>query len=237
MRRAIAMSIDRRRLSVGITNGQYAVAESDQPKFSWAFDRSVRLPAFDPTRADRLLDQFGWRRGRDGVRRRNGVSLSITFTTFPEGDTAVRTAEYVQQMLRERGMDVSVKKVTLAQFYLPASAGGLLMSGRYDMAYMVWRTGADPDDSDIVTCRGVANYAGYCNPALDALEARALDTGDTRLRQSLYSDIQRTLANDVPYDFLYAPTYGFAVQKQVSGFRPTPFSPTWNSYEWRKQSE
>jgi len=234
MRRALTMAIDRSRLSRGITGGQYAVTNSDQPPFSWAYDRSARLPGFDPSKADRALDALGWRRGRDGLRRRNGVPLSFTFTTFPEGDTAVRTAEYVQQMLRERGIDVAVKKITLAQFYLPASAGGLLLSGRFDLAYITWRTGLDPDDSDIVTCHGVANYAGFCDAKLDELELKALSDLDTARRRDAYIAIQRRLAAEIPYDFLYAPRYSFAVQNGVRGFAPTPYSPTWNAREWSK---
>ncbi len=232
MRRAIAMAIDRDRLSRGITGGQYPVVNSDQPTFSWAFDRAAALPGFDPVKADRALDALGWRRGRNGMRERRGRALDLTFTTFPEGDTAVRTAEYVQAMLHDRGIDVTVKKISLAQFYLPASAGGLLLSGRFDMAYMVWRAGVDPDDADLVTCRGIANYAGFCDARLDALEARALGALGERARRASYVAIQRALAAQVPYDFLYAPRYGFAVRSRLHGFAPTAFSPTWNAYDW-----
>jgi peptide/nickel transport system substrate-binding protein len=235
MRFAVAMSIDRRRLSAAITGGQYPVAQSDQPPFSWAHDPSARLPAFDPARADALFDALGWRRGADGLRRKNGRVLSLTLTTFPEGDTAVRTAEYVQEMLRNRGIDAAVKKVTVAQFYLPASQHGLLLSGNYDLAYMVWRAGPDPDDSDLVTCRGEANYAGICDGRLDGLERQALTVLDMRARRALYFAIQERLAELLPYDFLYAPTYGYAVQRNVRGFSPSPYSPTWNAYAWSKQ--
>ena len=234
MRRAIVMSIDRARLSRGITGGQYPVTNSDQPPFSWAYDASAQLPAFRPAGADRELDALGWRRGRDGIRRRDGKTLAITFTTFPESDTAVRTAEYVQQMLHDRGIDVAVKKISLAQFYLPSTAGGLLLAGRFDMAYMSWRTGVDPDDSDMMTCKGSANYAGYCEAGLERLEAQALATQDRGARRRAYGAVQHLLAAAVPYDFLYAPRYGFAVSKRVLGFDPTPYSPTWNAFAWSK---
>jgi peptide/nickel transport system substrate-binding protein len=232
MRRAVAMAIDRHRLSDGITRGQYPVTDSDQPVFSWAYDATARLPASDAASADRTFDALGWTRGPDGVRRKNGEPLTIDFVTFPEGDTAVRTAEYVQAMLRERGINVDVKKVSLSQFYLPKTEGGLLLSGTFDMAYIAWRTGADPDDSNIVTCGGVSNYAGYCNATVDALEAQALTATSLPVRKRLYSLIQHSLATDVPYDFLYAPKYGFAEQPGLTGLRPSPFSPTWNSWEW-----
>lgn len=234
MRRAIALAIDRPRLSRDITHGQYPVTDSDQATFSWAYDSSVRQPSFQPDAADKKLDRLGWRRGPDGMRRKNGVLLSMVFATFPEGDTAVRTAIFVQEMLRERGIAVSVKKVTVAQFYLPKSEGGLLMSGGFDLAYLAWRTGEDPDDSDLVTCRGNANFSGYCKPGVDALESRALTSTDRSERKGLYTQVQRQMAADVPYLFLYAPTYGFAVSDRMHGLMPTPYSPTWNAYSWSK---
>jgi peptide/nickel transport system substrate-binding protein len=222
-------------MSRDITHGQYPVTDSDQPPFTWAYAASVRQPRFSPVAADAALDALGWRRGPDGMRRKDGVPLSLVFATFPEGDTAVRTSLYVQELLRQRGITVSVKKVTVAQFYLPKSAGGLLMSGRYDLAYLAWRTGEDPDDSDLVTCRGIANFAGYCDSRVDALEARALATLDTMQRRALYRAVQMRLSLDLPYLYLYAPTYGFAVRDRLRGLAPTPFSPTWNAYEWSKQ--
>jgi peptide/nickel transport system substrate-binding protein len=235
MRRAVAMSIERSRMSIGITRGQYPVTDSDQPQFSWAYDPSARLPQFDPQAADRMLDALGWPRGPDGMRHnRSGSPLALVFVTFPEGDTAVRTAEYAQAMLRNRGIAVEVKKISLAQFYLPKSEGGLLLTGTYDMAYIAWRTGADPDDSGIVTCRGVANYAGYCSAVVDALEERALVGTSQRDRKALYSQIQHIVARDVPYDYLYAPRYGYATQPSLSGLRPSPFSATWNAWQWVK---
>ena len=65
MRRAIAMSIDRREISQKITLGIYPVTDMIQPRFSWAFDPTVREPGYDAARADRLFDEAGWRRGSD----------------------------------------------------------------------------------------------------------------------------------------------------------------------------
>jgi peptide/nickel transport system substrate-binding protein len=235
MRRAIAMAIDRGRLSRDITHGQYPVTDSDQPPFSWAYDPSVSEPRFDPRAADAALDALGWRRGPDGMRRKDGAPLQIVFATFPEGDTAVRTSVFVQAMLRDRGIDVTVKRVTVAQFYLPKSEGGLLLSGGFDLAYLAWRTGDDPDDSDLVTCSGASNFAGFCDRRIDALETSALSESSIAARKPLYDRIQALLAVDLPYLFLYAPTYGFAVRDDMGGLDPTPYSPTWNAYEWTKR--
>lgn len=236
MREAIAKSIDRATLSRDITHGQYPVTDVDQPTYSWAYDDKAKEPGFDPTAADTVLDSLGWKRGADGMRRKDGRPLSVVFATFPEGDTAVRTSIMVQAMLRQRGIDVSVKKVTVAQFYLPKSQGGLLLSGNYDLAYLAWRSGEDPDDSDLVTCKGISNFAGFCDQVIDADETKALATPDRTKRTAYYHDVQERMARDLPYLFLYAPTYGFAVRDDMSGLHPTPFSPTWNAADWVKRS-
>jgi peptide/nickel transport system substrate-binding protein len=235
MRRAFVQSIDRQRLSSALTRGQYRVTDSGQPVFSWAYDPSARMPAFDPIAADRALDALGWRRGPSGVRERDHRPLEIGLVVFPEGETAVRTAVYVQQMLAARGIVANIKRVSLARFYLPKEAGGVLLSGDFDVAYVAWRTGEDPDDGDFVTCAGVTNYAGYCNAEVDALEARALTTPTRSERARLYGQVQHILARDVPYAYLYAPTYGYGVRDGVAGFAPTPFSPISNAWRWQRR--
>ena len=235
MRRAIVQSIDRSRLSSAITQGQYRVTDSGQPAFSWAYDPSARMPAFDPNAADRALDSLGWHRAAGGMRERGGRPLAITLMVFPEGETAVRTVVYVQQMLAARGIAADIKKVSLARFYLPKAAGGALLGGDFDLAYVAWRAGEDSDDSAFVTCAGVTNYAGYCDASVDALEARALTTFEQTQRAQLYDQVQRILARDVPYAYLYAPTYGYGVRDGVEGFAPTPFSPTSDAWRWRRR--
>ncbi|MBD5657784.1 MAG: hypothetical protein IAI50_21790, partial [Candidatus Eremiobacteraeota bacterium] len=47
VRTAIAQSIDRAAVSAKITLGRYPVAESDRPRFSWAYDPAVREPGFE----------------------------------------------------------------------------------------------------------------------------------------------------------------------------------------------
>ncbi len=54
MRRAVAMSIDRGAISRKITLGYYPVTNAIQPQFSWAYDPSIRQPAYDPAGADRF---------------------------------------------------------------------------------------------------------------------------------------------------------------------------------------
>nr|MDQ6924672.1 peptide ABC transporter substrate-binding protein [Candidatus Eremiobacteraeota bacterium] len=147
VRRAIAASIDRATISKKITFGRYPVVDTAQPLSSWARDPAVHEPGYEPAAADRLLDAAGWKRGADGVRAKDGKALALTYVQFPESQTGVRVATVVQSELSARGFRVLIKSLSNVQLFLPKSQGGALANGAFDLAYVPWPMGADPDDS------------------------------------------------------------------------------------------
>jgi peptide/nickel transport system substrate-binding protein len=207
-----------------------------QPQFSWAYDPSIEQPAYDPAAADALLDAAGWRRSAgSGMRQKNGQPLSLVYVQFPESMTGVRVATAVQAQLRARGIAVEVKSVSNAQLFLPSSRGGTLASGQFDLAYVPFTMGSDPDDSSVLACRGPSNYMRYCNPQVDGLEKRALVSSSRLQRKMLYGRIARIVAADVPIVYLFNADYIYACRKQLSGFQPNAFLPTWNAAQWSLQ--
>jgi len=232
VRRAIAASIDRIAISRKITFGRYPVIDTAQPIGSWARDPSVHEPAYDPAAADRLFDAAGWRRGRDGVRAKAGAPLALTYVQFPESQTGVRVATVVQNELEARGLRVTIKSLSNAQLFLPRSEGGTLASGAFDLAYVPWPMGADPDDSFLFACDGPSNYARWCDRTVDALERRAVVAPSTADRTSLYANIERRVADAVPIVFLFDPSYSYAYRTTLRGFFPNAFDPTWDAYRW-----
>jgi peptide/nickel transport system substrate-binding protein len=234
VRRALVQSIDRAGISAKITLARYPVADSDRPRFSWAYDPAVAEPAYDPPAADRALDAAGWRRGPDRMRRKGGKPLALTYVQFPETTTGVRAALAVQRELFERGVDVTIKSISNAELFLPARENGALALGRFDLAYVPWAMGADPDDRFLLGCSGGAkNYMRYCEPDVDRLEARAAAEPERKRRKALYAAIDRRVAHDVPIVYLFNPTYIYAYGPRLAGFAPNAFVPTWNAYAWR----
>jgi len=230
VRRGIAMSIDRNAISKKITLGVYPVTGEIQPQFSWAYDPSVKQPAYDPRAADALFDLLGWNRGPDGMRSKHGVPLQLLYVQFPESMTGVRVATAVQAALHDRGIAVSVKSVSNAQLFLPRT--GMLASGDFDIAYVPWTMGADPDDSAVLSCNGASNYMRWCNPGVDALERVALSETDRAARKRLYGRIAGIVANDVPIVYLFNARYLYAYRSRLHGFAPNAFLPTWNAFAW-----
>jgi peptide/nickel transport system substrate-binding protein len=233
VRRALCAAIDRAAISRKITLGRYPVVDTAQPLGSWARDPSVHEPGFDPRASDRLLDAAGWRRSADGMRRRNGVALALTYVQFPESQTGVRVATVVQSDLAARGITVTIKSISNAQLFLPKSQGGTLATGAFDLAYVPWPMGADPDDSFLLACGASGNVMRWCDPVLDGLETQAIATPERMRRARVYAQIERRVAEAVPIIYLFNPSYSYAHRRALHGFAPNAFNPTWNAAGWK----
>jgi peptide/nickel transport system substrate-binding protein len=233
VRRALALGIDRGAISAKITLGKYPVAETSRPRFSWAYDPSIRQPGYDPAASDAAFDAAGWRRGPDGMRAKDGVPLALTYVYFPESATGARAATLIEESLRRRGVALALKSISNAQLFLPERDGGVLASGKFDLAYVPTQMGADPDDGFLLGCRGATkNYMRYCNALVDRLEAQAVTEPSQDRRRRTYSEIDRAVARDLPLLYLFNPTYLYAYRTRLQGFAPNAFSPTWNSWAW-----
>jgi peptide/nickel transport system substrate-binding protein len=231
VRRAIAMSIDRNAISDKITLGKYPVTNMIQPQFSWAYDPQVREPSYDPRGADAAFDAAGWLRGSDGVRRHKGVPMHLVYVAFPETVSGMRIATVVQAALRERGVAVTIKSISNAQLFLPKT--GTLATGNFDLAYVPFTMGADPDDSDVLACGAPSNYMHWCDPMVDSLEGRALAAVSQAQRRRIYAQIARRVADRVPLLYLFNARYIYAYRDRLRGFAPNAFLPTWNAWEWK----
>jgi peptide/nickel transport system substrate-binding protein len=143
----------------------------------------------------------------------------------------VRVATAVQAAMRDRGIDVAIKSVSNAQLFLPRT--GVLATGSFDLAYVPWTMGADPDDSAVLACGGASNYMRWCDPRVQRLEVAALSATQMSLRKKLYGAIARIVAAQVPVLYLFNADYVYAYRKRLHGFAPNAFVPTWNAYRWR----
>ncbi|MDH2910768.1 MAG: peptide ABC transporter substrate-binding protein [Candidatus Eremiobacteraeota bacterium] len=234
VRRAIAESIDRKAISRKITLGVYPVADTLQPSYSWALDPKVRAPGYHPQRADASLRAAGWLRGAGGMRYKNGKPLHLLYVQFPESTTGVLVATFIQQALEARGIAVTLKSVSNAQLFLPKD--GTLARGQFDLAYIPWTMGIDPDDSSILRCGAPENYMRWCDPLVDRLERLALETSSRRARKRLYARIEARVASQVPLLVLFDASYLYAYDARLEGFAPNPVLPTATAWAWRVRS-
>jgi ABC-type transport system substrate-binding protein len=80
-----------------------------------------------------------------------------------------------------------------------------------------------------------SNFVSFADAGVDRWlrEALAVPGCDSGRRAEIYRQIQRTLAQQRPYDFLFMPDAALVTRAGLKGAQPGPFgSPFWNAGEW-----
>lgn len=191
VRQAIAYALDRRPMIEYLWRGQAEPARSVLPQQSWAYNGSVPAYDHDVTKANQLLDAAGY----PAVK---GVRFHITMKTSTDENTRLMVA-VMQQQLREAGIALDIRSFEFATFFSDVQHGAFQMYG------LRWIGGnEDPDifeyafDSAKFPPNG-ANRGYYSNPRVDELIDKARRAVDPNVRKPLYADVQRILADELPY--------------------------------------
>ncbi len=194
VRKALAMAIPRRAIAKALFGGLPKLAETVLPQ---EHPDGVQVPPvpYDPQRAERLLDEAGWPRGKDGVRFRLVYRTSTNLER-------IALAEAVQAAWRRIGVAVKLEPLEWGAFY------ARIRSGDFAVYSLSWVGVADPEiyfwilHSSMVPPAG-ANRGGYRNPQVDAWLEEAKRTLDARKRRALYQKVARKMHED----FVYAPLW------------------------------
>jgi peptide/nickel transport system substrate-binding protein len=236
LRRAIAYAIDKRALVERLTGGSALVAGADQPPFSWAYQPRVTSYGPDIAKAKALLRLAGYAPGADGIVSKNGQRLTLELSTNSANATRRLVQTQIQAMLAAIGIDAQIKNYPGNLFFATYGQGGILNTGKYDLAISGWIAGIDPDDHSLYGCNEVppkgVNYDRFCSQAMDAAQAAALSSYDEAPRKKAYFAIQELIATDVPEIVVWYSRFPQATNPDFKGFRPNPVNEAWNAYQW-----
>ena len=236
VRLAIAYAIDKKQLVNTLTYGQMTEATEDIPDWMWAFNPSVRSYPHDPAMARQLLHNAGWSPGPDGIMRREGQRLELVLVTNNSNVTRRQASLQLQAMLREAGIDVSVKYYPGDLLFAPAGMGGILQLGKFDLSVNGWYAGIDPDNSSQFMCQNVPpggyNYSRFCNPQMQAAETAALTHYERVDRMAAYYETQRLLERYNPEIFFWWRRQMEPISVDFKGFDPNPVLESWNAWQW-----
>lgn len=72
--------------------------------------------AFDPAKANALLDEAGWKKGSDGIRAKDGKKLKLLFQTSINAPRQ-KTQAIIKQAAAKAGIEIELKSVTGSVFF------------------------------------------------------------------------------------------------------------------------
>lgn len=205
-RRAVAMATDQQAVIDVIADGQYAPAVGPfSPSSPW--HTPTDYPDTDPDAAAELVEQ---------VRAEGDGTFEVRITTVSE-PTASRTAEILAQQWESVGIDVTIDQIEQAEFIGNVVFGGYqaVLWSQFDSPHPLgdsiwWHPEAVAPVGDI----GL-NFARNENPAIgEALDA-ARQTTDPAEELEYYQEVQRLLAEDIPYVWLYHSQYSVVAKPEL----------------------
>jgi peptide/nickel transport system substrate-binding protein len=210
VREAIAYAVDRDRIVRDLLHGYGKVTETIFPEGHWARAENLPQHPFDPNKAKQLLDAAGY------PQKGNQPRFKISFKTSTDAE-ANQQAEMVQQMLKQVGIDMQIQSSEFGTFMDD------IKNGRFQL-FSLRRSGvSDPDFYyTILHSKSLApngqNRGYYINPKVDKLLEDGRATFDRTKRKVIYDEVQRILADDLPYLSLYHRDNVAIMRKNVEGF-------------------
>jgi len=229
VRQALRLALDRKTLRDKVLHGVGILQESVVPPAYPDAPKNIPMAPFDIPRANRLLDAAGWKRGRDGVRAKNGVRLHLIFASSvgtPDFDTQL---ELIRGWWKQIGVTFEVKRYLSSVLFNTASSGGILYGGKFDVIAYASGTEAVDDLSQSYSCSFIPpngqDASHYCNPALEPVFADFRSQYGYEAQAADLAKIDRTVVDDVPIIVTLAREDIFAVNKDVKNFHPNAVSP------------
>ncbi len=196
--------------------------------------------------ANRLLDEAGWVRGRDGVRAKDGVRLSILYQT---STNSVRqgTQALIKQMWREIGVQTELRNISGSVFFGsdPASPDTYQKFHADIQMYTNNFDGTDPQAylagwicAEIPGLENQwigSNISRYCNPEYDALAQEFAKTAGSERRAAIAKRMNDLLIDDGVVIPLVHRGEIAARSLDLGGVRHNAWDATlWNIHEWHR---
>jgi len=215
LRQALAYATDRESLIKYLLRDQARLASGILPPNHWAYEGNVKTYGYDPAEAERLLEAAGYHRGADGVR----MHLTLKVSTQEQ---ARLLGAALQEQWRKVGVALEVRPLEQATLFSD------LEKGNFQVSYSIW-VGAnnDPEVFDLVFSSKKMppvgkNRGHYRNARVDELTLQIRAEMDREKRKALCSELQRIVAEELPYVPLWYVDVVSVHQREMGNLALTP---------------
>lgn len=195
VRQAISHAFNKEEVIEGVYDGAGIEAVSPLAPDLFGFNDSLEPLEYDLDEAERLLEEAGYPDG-----------FSLTMYVNDDNPQRVDTAIWLQESLREIGVDLEIVQLEWGSFL------DALGNQEHDLYIMSWgNSTGDPDNgikpifhSD--SSNPGANFMYFSNEEADKLIDEGRQEGDEEKRHDLYAEVQEILIEEAPAIFILHPT-------------------------------
>jgi peptide/nickel transport system substrate-binding protein len=228
VRQALRLAMDREQLRVKIRHGQGLLSENIFGPNHIAY-HPIPLVPFDLVRANTLLDAAGWVRGPDGIRLKHGLRLSLDLATGSGSPDADAGNELIRQDWKKIGVEVTVHRYSASLLFADAADGGIINSGKYDIAGWSWALASFGRLYPFFGCTQIppvgANSMHWCDARADAAMKAFNEEYDEKKRNSYDAIATDEIAKQVPMVVLDIRPENYAYNSDLRNWHPNPIAP------------
>jgi len=190
VRQALQAAINRKEIIDTVYTPDWKLATSFiQGNVPGATDHSDLL-AYDPGKAEKLLDEAGWTKGSNGIRSKDGKQLSLTLYSNPYLATSKSIDELIAQQLGKIGWKVTIRAYDVVTFGEKVRFGGPAVP-----SYEVTRSFIDAGTvaSILTDANNGENWfnLGDSDKKLNELRDRIAGAGTAEIRAPLLDELQK----------------------------------------------
>jgi len=227
VRQAIDHAIDRKTLVDRVLGGYGQIGSGYLPPIFADYHWSPQRPRqFDLQTANRILDEAGYQRGEDGIRRTpQGEPLNFDFVLHGDEPVDAQVGEFVKRWLADIGIRVELQPVSDNQL------NERTIAGDFDMVVSGWSANPDPDYVlRLQTCAARPTPDGggqpdsfLCDRVYDDLYQQQLAEFDPQARVDLVKQAQQRFYEQATGLILFYPNSLEAYRSdRFAGFTKQP---------------
>jgi len=233
VRQALHQAIDKQKLVDEVQNGLAKPADGSivppmYKDFFWEASGDTKV-SFDVAKANKILDDAGYRRGADGVRTMPDGTRKLQFRFSIHTDTPIeeKLAEYLTGWFKDIGITLTTKRLDSSKFTEETGTTAL-----FDIAISGWSVNPDPEEvlaTHLCSRRPTASGEGggtesfYCDPEFEKLYQQQLKELDRPKRAEIIKAMTERLYTDAPVIALYYPNDLEGYRKdRIASITPIP---------------
>ena len=224
VRKAFSMAINRNEMLKSFFNGQGSVISGPFAPGSWAYNLDVKPLPYDPTAAEQLLVEAGFKKGSDGLMAKDGkkLVLSLKVPIAQESESVKRVVLAFKNYLQRVGAQINVDFLEWQ-----AWKEAVFAQNEFDIVFASWVFDDSADISSLFHSSEIGpwhnNFGGYSNPEVDSLLVEAKNTLDHEKRRTINRKLHEMLAEENPYSFLWTLTNYAAYHRKVRAVQVHPY--------------
>jgi peptide/nickel transport system substrate-binding protein len=233
VRQGINYAINKEELTDEIMLGQAKRQCSIYPDTSWVYNPDVPCYEFDTDKAIEKFKEAGYTYENNQMLDANGQQLTLKLVYGPNTNKIRELiAVTVQDYLSKIGIKVDIQSMEWSSYLEAVTGEG---TPDWDMFILGWNSTIEPHIMYTIWSKEnipSLNSVGYVNENVEKLFDEAGKTYDTDVRKEKYGEIQRIIAEDSPYVFLFYSKARSGQNKRIQGIEPKPLGIGWNSDDW-----